>query len=214
MRQIRKLPEPESLTQHRATPGSTYNDYRDKQGLRDQLILEQRGLCCYCLCRIRAGEAGTIPPMKIAHWHSQRLHDREQLDYSNLLGACMGNQGSPQDLQHCDTSQGNRDIKWNPANPEDRIEDRIRYLADGTLESNDVEFNAQINTVLNLNKGFPKSNRVSLLDSFRKSLGKGQHTAAEWERKLQEWNGELGNGDLEPYCQIVVFWLRKRQRRT
>jgi hypothetical protein len=151
--------------------------------------------------------------MKVAHWHSQHLHETEQLDYSNLLGACMGNQGSPPNLQHCDTRQGDRDIKWNPANPEHRIEDRIRYLADGTLESNDVEFNTQINTVLALNKGYPKNNRLSLLDSFTRSLGRAQLTTAELRRMLRDWNGELDNRELDPNCQIVVFWLQKRLAR-
>jgi uncharacterized protein (TIGR02646 family) len=219
MRQIRKLQPPTSLIQFRATlrstPGRTFDDYDDKQTLRGQLVQEQRGLCCFCLCRIRTGEPGMLPPMKIAHWHSRSLHEDEWLDYSNLLGACMGNQGKDHDprIQHCDTRQGERDIKWNPANPDHRIEDKIRYLPDGTIISEDTEFSEQINEVLNLNVDFLVRSRKYVLDSFQVSLGKRGLTPREWEKMLQEWNGETNDGELNEYCQIVVFWLRKRLAR-
>jgi uncharacterized protein (TIGR02646 family) len=213
MRAINKATEPLSLSLYRATPGSNYADYRDKQTLRELLVSEQRGLCCYCLCRISAGDPGTIPPMKIAHWHSQELHAVEQLDYSNLLGACMGNEGSPPSDQHCDTRQGKRDIKWNPANPDHQIESRIIYFADGRIGSSDTEFNQQIDEVLNLNKGFPKTNRKFVLDSFKQALERKEPSRAELERWLLDWNGESHTGELKPYCQVVVYWLRKRLRR-
>jgi len=209
MRQIWKLPEPASLTQYRCTPGSNYKGYRDKPILREQLAREQRGLCCYCLSRIRPGNPGELPRMKIAHWHSRHLHEDEDLDYSNLLGACMGNQGNPPNLQHCDTRQGDRDIKWNPAIPDHQIESRIRYLPDGTIVSDDAEFNAQINEILNLNIAFLVNNRKAVFDSFKHSL----EGSPSWVRLLREWNGESQEGELTEYCQIVVCWLRKRLAR-
>jgi len=51
------------------------------------------------------------------------------------------------------------------------------------------------------------------LDSFQVSLGKRGLTPREWEKMLQEWNGETNDGELNEYCQIVVFWLRKRLAR-
>jgi hypothetical protein len=73
MRTILKGTEPASLTRHRATPGSDYENYRDKDILRVHLVREQRGLCSYCLSRIRAG-AGQ---MKIEHWHCQENYRDE-----------------------------------------------------------------------------------------------------------------------------------------
>ena len=216
MRAISKSAEPKSLMRHRAIPDSNYSGYTDKQTLRETLVREQRGLCCFCLSRICAGEPGTVPRMKIAHWHSQKLHEDEQLDYMNLLGACMGNEGNPPHLQHCDTRQGEKDIKWNPANPDHRIEERIRYrLADGTIMSEDNEFDTQINDVLNLNLPFLRTNRKYVLDSFQKSLGKKKTILRpEWERMLREWNGEAHHGDLEPFCQIVVCFIEKQIARA
>jgi uncharacterized protein (TIGR02646 family) len=214
MRQIRKLLEPRSLTEHRATPRSDYASYRDKQTLREQLVREQLGLCCYCLSRISSGEPGMPTPMKIAHWHSQDLHEDEQLDYSNLLGACKGNERHPPDQQHCDTRQGNRDIKFNPANPDHRIDQRVRYLEDGTIISDDEEFNEQIKSVLNLNAKFLQQRRREKLQIFLESLGTKELKRQEQERLLADWNGDSHNRELEPYCQIVICWLRRRLARA
>ena len=32
--------------------------------------------------------------MKVEHWHSRYRYSNEQLDYSNLLGACKGTKAS------------------------------------------------------------------------------------------------------------------------
>jgi len=148
--------------------------------------------------------------MKIAHWHSQDLHPDEDLAYSNLLGACKGNEGKPPSQQHCDTRQGNRDIKFNPANPDHRVDQRVKYLEDGTIESDDEEFNEQIEKVLNLNAQFLQQRRRETLQLFLESLGTGEMKRSAWEKLLAKQNGDSHNGNLEPYCQIIVFWLRKR----
>ena len=89
--------------------------------------------------------------MKIEHWRSRVVHQEEQLDYRNLLGACPGGEGQPHHLQHCDTRKGDRDLLWNPADPERRVEDRISYSNDGTIQSDDPMFDQELNDVLNLN---------------------------------------------------------------
>ena len=114
MRTIIKGAEPASLTQHRLTPHSDYANYMDRNGLRAALVTDQQGLCCYCMGRIRSEH----DKMKIEHWHSQTKYQDEQLDYRNLLGACLGGEGRPRKFQHCDTRKGCLDLLWNPANPD------------------------------------------------------------------------------------------------
>jgi len=109
MRAITKSAEPPSLTAHRLAPYCNYDNYADRDALRNALATEQRGLCCYCMDRIRS-EQGT---MKIEHWRCQARYPGEQLNYRNLLGACPGGQGLPAHLQHCDTRKGDRDLQWN-----------------------------------------------------------------------------------------------------
>jgi uncharacterized protein (TIGR02646 family) len=99
MRTILKGAEPASLAQHRSA-GGDYGSYREKDALRALLVKEQRGLCCYCLSRVRARPKA----MKIEHWHCLANYSDEQLDYSNLLAACMGNEGFARNVQHCITN--------------------------------------------------------------------------------------------------------------
>ena len=98
MRAIVKGPEPPSLTAYRLAPHGGYEDYPDKDALQRSLSAEQRGLCCYCMGRIRPD----ADSMKIEHWRSQARYPDEQLSYRNLLGACRGGEGQPRGRQHCD----------------------------------------------------------------------------------------------------------------
>jgi uncharacterized protein (TIGR02646 family) len=210
MRSIQKGREPASLTGHRAATGTDYDGYRDKETLGSFLVNEQRGLCCYCLSRIRAERDST----KIEHWHS-KAYLAERLDYSSLLAACMGNEGHPGKDQHCDTRKGDRDLSRNPANPLDRVEDMIRFTGDGRIVSSDPVFDAQLNNVLNLNLPFLINNRKETLNAFKDALVKrGQLPQTAVEEWLRQWNGEEDTDELQPFCQVVVYWLRKRLRRA
>jgi hypothetical protein len=152
--------------------------------------------------------------MKIEHWHSQAGYAAEQLNYGNLLGACMGNEGKPGKDQHCDSKKGDRDLSRNPANPAHRVEDLIRFEGDGRIVSQDPAFDAELNEVLNLNLAFLKSNRKATLSALQKALAKGgKLPRAALQKWLAEWNGESGAGELRPFCQVVVYWLRKRLAR-
>src|SRR6185437_8026347 len=136
MRSIIKSREPASLTEHRAGEHCDYNNFAAKDELRAALVKEQRGLCCYCMSRVSASAAA----MKIEHWRCQSRYEDLQLSYQNLLAACLGGHGQPENLQHCDTRKGESDLKFNPASPTHRIEQRIRFEADGAIASNDAEF--------------------------------------------------------------------------
>jgi uncharacterized protein (TIGR02646 family) len=175
------------------------------------LVAEQRGLCCYCLSRIDSDR----DHMKVEHWHCQANYPNERLVYSNLLGACLGNEGKRRSDQHCDTFKGDIDLSRNPANPGYRIEDSIRFLGDGTIRSDDTVLNDELDRVLNLNCALLKSNRKAVLDGLIDTLPKrGELPVATWERLLRDWNGESTTGNMREFCQVVVYWLRKRLRRT
>lgn len=211
MRNITKGREPKSLEEHRCSPGGNYENYADTQTLRESLVAEQRGLCCYCLTRIVAGS----DKMKIEHWQSQSKFDGRQLDYSNLLAACKGNEGQRPKEQHCDTKKRSLTLSKNPANPAHDVELILEYLADGTVRSTDSEFDSQLNNVLNLNVARLRNNRKATLDLFRDSMPKrGSLSRNEIEKMLQQWNEGSGSDELMEYCQIVVYWLRKRLKRS
>ena len=214
MRAIAKNAEPPSLTAHRKTAHSDYQNYADKCALRQALVSEQRGICCYCMGRIRNGPL----TMKIEHWRSLGRYPADQLSYVNLLGACMGGQGQPARLQHCDTRKGERDLQWNPANPAHHIESSVRFDADGSIRSDDEVFDAQIADVLNLNMIFLKNNRkavwVGIVEWWKmeKARLKGPipraRIQAERDRRI------AGAGNLDPFCQVGIYWLDQRLAQT
>jgi uncharacterized protein (TIGR02646 family) len=210
MRTIVKLAEPASLAEYRAKPGANYDDYQDKGTLRSRLVTEQRGLCCYCLSRIRDEHN----EMKIEHWHSRSRYDAEQLDYSNLLGACKGNEGALGRDQHCDTFKGERDLSRNPANQWDRVGELMRFGGDGRVSSYDPTLDGDLGAVLNLNLPFLVNNRKALLDAFKEMMPKrAPLQRATLEKWLLDWNGGSTTGELRPFCQVVVYWIRKRLAR-
>jgi uncharacterized protein (TIGR02646 family) len=208
MRNIQKKSEPKSLTQHRANTNSDYDNYPQKQDLRDILVGEQKGICCYCMQRIKAEST----KMKIEHWQCQDRYPHQQLDYNNLLGACLGGEGQEPERQHCDTKKGNRDLLYNPANRFDDVESKLRFLRDGQIESDDPQFNQEINDVLNLNENRLVRNRKAALDAFQQGFMGKNPTKAGIEKALREWNGENGEV-LQPFCQVVVYYLRKKLKR-
>ncbi len=220
MRAITKLTEPPSLAQHRATARADYDNYGDKDKLRGQLVSEQRGLCCFCGGRIVADSSR----MKIAHWLPKTPNPQHQLDYWNLLGACLGNEGQPLKKQHCDTHQRNDRLSRNPANPDHRIEDFIQYLPDGEIRSHDPVLAQELGCkkadgefeegVLNLNLSFLRTNRKKSLIAFTKWLNKrGQLSRPIFGNLISRWRGD-NPGELEVYAPVIVYWLRKRLARA
>lgn len=206
-----KIQEPSCLTQHRLQAHATYANLPEpcKQNTRESLVREQRGLCCYCMGRITASSNS----MKIEHWACQN-GSRRDLQYDNLLGACLGGEGQPGKLQHCDTKKGNLDLRYNPAKPSDMIESRIRYEIDGAIRSNDDEFDEQLCAVLNLNISWLKANRKAVLDAViawwknEKGRRRGPVSKASFQQERNRY--APAGGELTPYCQVAAWWLDQR----
>ena len=213
MRQIAKGAEPASLTAHRQTPPCDYDNYTPKDDLRHALVTEQRGLCCYCMGRVHNGPT----TMKIEHWRCQSRHPAEQLIYRNLLGACLGGNGQPAHLQHCDTRKGDSDLQWNPAEAAHHIETRVRYELDGSIHADDAVFDGQLHEVLNLNLPLLKNNRKGILDAVL-AWWRGEKARISGpvprERFVRERDKHIaGNGEIAPYCPVAVWWLGQRLAR-
>ena len=210
MRSITKGVEPAILAQHRQTLHSDYDNFRDKDVLRQALVTEQRQLCCYCMGRIHPSPES----MKIEHWRCQACHTGDQLRYRNLLGACLGGEGQPGKKQHCDTRKGDRALRWNPAEPTHRIESHVGYKSDGSIHGNEDLFDRQLNDVLNLNLPLLKQGRKSVLDAvlewwkLEKDRLRGPVPRDRLVRKRDRYVD--GNGQLGPYCQVAVWWLNRR----
>lgn len=209
MRPIAKQREPASLTRHRATPYADYDNYAEKDELRQSLVVEQGALCCYCMGRIHPDRGH----MKIEHWLCQEDHADRCLDYHNLLGACLGGQGKPPRHQHCDTRKGKRSLQRNPATTAPPVDRDVHYLADGTIRSDDTRFDGELNDVLNLNMERLKNNRKAVLESLGKwAAQNGTLRKTTVRAELKEWQS-IEDGVLREYLQVAVYWLKKRLAR-
>lgn len=226
MRQIKKGKEPKVVSVCRTTPNSNYGSL-EKQPVREALVAEQRGLCCYCMSRIKP----THDRMKIDHFASQSKNDGKQektesrkktkpsedltLIYGNMLGACRGNdrKGVPEKEHHCDTFKKARKLSFHPCNPDLDIATLIEYSTDGTITSTDERLEKELNNVLNLNLPFLKNYRKATLSAFKATLKKdGKIPKATWQRHLRKFRGENSDAPLKPYCEVVAFWLQKKLR--
>ncbi|HPN62281.1 MAG TPA: hypothetical protein PLP78_03280 [Candidatus Fermentibacter daniensis] len=218
MKNITKNTEPRSLAQHRCSRHSDYSNYDHKDDLRHSLLQEQGFICCFCMRRIGVREGIALgDQMKVAHWHSQTRHPDEDLDYANLLGACKGGEGMPPEQQHCDTFQGNRDLAFNPANPVHDVESKIRYLADGTMESDDPQLDRDINCVLNLNRGYRlKESRKAVISAVihKVSMRPGPRTRCELHALIDNWGGRDANGHFKEFCRVALYYLQRKLART
>lgn len=194
-------------------PACNYDNYADKDALRHALVTEQRGLCCYCTNRIHNGPTS----MKIEHWRCQSRYGGEELNYRNLLGACLGGKGQPWHLQHCDTRKGDIDLRWNPADPDHHIETRLRYEPDGSIRSDEADFDDQLTAVLNLNLAVLKNGRKGVFDGvlgWWKHERERLHGPVPRSRLERERNLRIdGAAELEPFCQVAVWWLEQRLSR-
>ena len=213
MRAITKKAEPYELAQYRTRPGAVYdggNFTPVKNRIREELLAEQGYLCAYCMQRI------SVTSMKVEHWHSQTRHPGEQLDYGNMLGGCSGNVSSPPSNQYCDTRKANMDISINPANPAHHPRMRIQYAGDGTIRSDDRQFDLEINTILNLNWFRLKSNRKEVLKSVKQVLSRdsSSRTRGEVQRLIAIWDRKDANGRFREYCAVAIYYLEKKLART
>ncbi|SEQ60435.1 retron system putative HNH endonuclease [Neolewinella agarilytica] len=210
MRKINKGKEPHELKRHRTTPGADFESL-DKRTIRAALVAEQGGICCYCMGPIQAQH----DKMKIEHFACQKDNPELALVYSNMLGACRGNDQpgvTPAD-HHCDTRKADGVLSFNPANPQPDVGTLIEYGTDGTISSPNAQFDTELNEVLNLNWINLVNARKSRLSAFRAlPRKKGTVPKATWEKHLRKFEGRGRSGNFQPHCEVVIFYLRKKLR--
>ena len=212
MKKIVKRREPAELREHRKH-GGKYDDVqgesRWKDRLRETLLAEQGHLCCYCM------QAITADASKIEHFRCQENHQELALDYDNLLAACLGGQGSPGHLQHCDTAKANQDISIDPkANPELHV----RYTIDGKVRSDDPSVHHDLTDVLRLNAPNLVRARKQVIDSLVHELSarlgaRGTWKTADIDTWLRRWATREDDRFL-PFAQLGVYFLEKWRRRA
>lgn len=227
MKQINKSQEPNSLVQHRAQQFADFSNIPNntKEDLRQSLLAEQGHICCYCMKRIpeKVTNDGIVSyEMKIEHFQSQTGFSNLQLTYTNLLGACTGNEGKPKKLQTCDTKKGSDILTINLLTNNPSCETLFKYNADGEISSanNDDEINRQINEVLNLNMQTLKDGRREIYLEVQKEVEVKSKQMANKQLKLNfftqerdKWLNRTDNKHRQ-FCMVAVYYLNKKIRQN
>ncbi len=212
---ITKKTEPQSLQHYRSKKSTVFdgeNFTQVKQDIRNQLVSEQGYLCAYCMSRIEPDESS----MKVEHWHSRKIYPAQQLTYANLLGCCCGNEGLPDSHAHCDTKKRKVDLLFSPAEPGHHQRLKIHYEFNGTIKSDNPEFDRQLGGVLNLNYSRLIDNRKSVWSSVTKTLSRitGKATRVQIEELLLKWRRKDGEGKLKEYTGVAIYYLNKKLQRV
>lgn len=223
MKQIIKINEPRSLTEHRANQPAFYDGLplQTKEDLRQNLLSEQGHICCYCLKRIPEKvekNAVVSYDMKIEHHQCQELHPALQLTYTNLFGACTGNEGKPKKLQTCDTKKANNILIINLLTNTPTCESLFKYNSEGeisSIEDNDT-INYQLNEILNLNMQTLKEGRREVylevqkkVEAESKQFGSGQLKLKYFESERQKWMNRNENKH-RPFYMVAIYYLNKK----
>ncbi|RLD53525.1 MAG: TIGR02646 family protein [Bacteroidetes bacterium] len=216
MKQIIKSNEPFSLTEHRSSQHANFENL-PKDDVRTSLLTEQGHICCYCMKRIP--ETNINPSTKIEHFLCQANHPDQELNYSNMLLACSGQQGSPKHLQTCDTRKGNQTLSFNPSDRIRNIEDLIKYKSNGEIYSSDERLNEELENVLNLNMNTLKINRRIIYEEIQKRImneGRRIGNRAMKRRFLEQEKAKLlslNDGKFREFCMVSVYVIDKKLRR-
>lgn len=141
MRWIKKGPPPPGLEEVRRTPGATYSD-ADVPRLRERLVKDQQGLCCYCMQEIDADSS------RLEHLRPRSLHEDEELAWTNMLAAC-NTEGLAEKYRHCDLTKDGDPISVSPLLKEHMA--RVHFTHSGRVLSYDPNHQADIDDRLKLN---------------------------------------------------------------
>ncbi|MBB5723212.1 uncharacterized protein (TIGR02646 family) [Loktanella ponticola] len=135
MKLIIKSQEPTSFASWKNLANSDWQPSWDnlqnpeKTFLLERLIFDQKGICCYCECRI------SVEDSHIEHIVPRSASANLQLEFPNLLASCLKETQKGQPLT-CGKARGD----WNEAgylNPcEQGSKDEIVYLMDGKVSAN------------------------------------------------------------------------------
>lgn len=171
MRHIEKSIEPKEFTDWKAThPDVVYSDLgRDKLypgaqkarfALRDSLLAEQKGLCCYCETRIDNGD------FHVEHFRPKDTHlfPELQLDYGNLHACCRKNPHGGDD-EYCGHRKKN-DFSDSLVSPlESDCSTHFIFDITGKVTGTDDRGKATV-SILNLNSVLLTKSRKNLIEEF------------------------------------------------
>ena len=130
MKYIKKGDEPQSFTDWKNLANEdwqpTYDKLsgREKRDVKNTLIKEQGGICCYCERELKYSDS------HIEHLNPQSNSEEEQLNFDNLLCSCQGKL-EKREPQHCGNSKGDEILPITPL--QNNCANQFTYTEDGYI---------------------------------------------------------------------------------
>ena len=194
---------------HKNRRRPTYNNLNRNQNVKgivkNALIVEQGGLCCYCGTRIDVNNS------IIEHFKPQLSFTNLDLDYGNLLVSCEGSGLS----LHCGHKKGNwfnENMTVSPLDP--KCEEYFTFGFDGSIRAKDghEKMHAAKATIENLGLDTEKlrAMREAAISAIYPPQDEiGDFTKDELLRYMEYYKGFNGEGQLEPFCFVLVMILER-----
>ena len=178
-----------------------------KNDVKEILIHEQKGLCAYCMRRIRVDSHS-----RVEHFVSLSADKEKAIDYSNMLGVCDGGASIVERQGHilcCDAHKKELPLCTSPLNKNQM--DKIAYKPDGTIytEPKDDAMEKDINEILLLNGERKKDGSVR--DTSTEIL-KGRRDAYARARLMMETLNRSGKCTSSSVKKIIDNLLNKQER--
>lgn len=131
MKHIKKGSEPQSFTDWKNSANDDWKPRFDqlsgevKKDVKNALIVEQGGICCYCERKLDYDDT------HIEHLNPQCMNEEERLEFNNFLCSCQKNlqQGEP---LHCGNSKGSKVL---PITPLESNCEKFKYTVDGQIST-------------------------------------------------------------------------------
>lgn len=208
-----------------------YKDHFFK--IREQLAKEQGYICCYCQDRIEI-KKNELPAMRLEHFKPKSKFEELELDYTNMLAACVGNSNGE---THCDQCKGSEELKGipNPSSSEflrfklkyihykqsrQSLRKESDYFVEIHTTADDEEMQNAIQGkkagCLNLNHQTLKSKRGNvwkgIANVFYRQCGENWHNdkgKSLAHRLLETYKEKNVDGYYRPFCQVMIDLLKK-----
>ena len=138
----------------------------EKSIVKEELLIEQGYICCYCGFRIENDVFTEIEHIKP---RIECVGDEEYkaIEYNNFLASCNGSAKEPKPRElHCNNYRGDKPLMINPLDPD--CENNFLYTSDGIVISKDSkdEIESFIKNVLNLNATKIKNRREKIIEAL------------------------------------------------
>lgn len=176
-----------------------------KETLREHLLNEQLGLCCYC------GLALSDENVHIEHFKPQSKFKKLQLNYKNLHASCQGkevHETGEEELEFCGHSKKNwfdAALTVSPLDP--NCQNYFIFGFDGTISEAEENLSAK-ETIKNLglDRYLPNTLREAAINTLFDQINfENSDEIDEWIQFLEKPNAE---NKLPSFCFVLSYVLK------